>query len=211
MVYSRGLFKKVRPSEITLRELMTSGTLHLTMKEDSVSRFGLMIAYLAPGFTVLLAASHSSPLIASWLSAATVDAQTVGGFMLATIGSIACGVTVSAVRWATIDRIHHTTGIHPPSWDFGQLRSNTSEYRMLIEMHYVYYKFHANMFVALAVSYLSLRMNGVLSHGWSGADVGFMLVEVVLFAGSRDTLRKYYARTSQLFSEPALCDSDSAS
>ncbi len=53
------------------------------------------------------------------------------------------------------------------------------------------------MFVALAIAYVCYRVKvGELPLGWM--DAGFLALEVVFFATSRDTLRKYYSRSQQL-------------
>ena len=39
-----------------------------------------------------------------------------------TLGSLALGLTVSAVRWMLVDTLHHATGVHPPAWEFALAR-----------------------------------------------------------------------------------------
>lgn len=54
------------------------------------------------------------------------------------------------------------------------------------------------MLVATAVAYVGYRasLGGPLPLGLP--DLGFVLLEAVFFATSRDTLRKYYGRCQQL-------------
>ena len=73
--------------------------------------------------------------------------------MYVTLASLAAGVTVSAVRWAIIDHLHHATGIVPPAWKFANLEGKLQGYLTLIENHYRYYQFYSNMFVAAAFAY----------------------------------------------------------
>ena len=84
------------------------------MKEVSTSNFGLLIAFVLPGFTALWGAAYISPVLRSWLVGSGMTGPTVGGFLYVTLASVAAGLTVSTVRWAVIDTIHHWTGLTQP-------------------------------------------------------------------------------------------------
>src|SRR5437763_832294 len=114
------------------------------MKEVTSSNFGLLIAFLLPGFTSLWGASYFSETVGHWLSDAGTT-PTVGGFMYVTLASVAAGVTVSTVRWAVLDTIHRWTGLPQPAWDFSRLQDNVVAYNVLNEIHYKYYQFHGNL------------------------------------------------------------------
>lgn len=171
------------------------------MSTLSNQNFGLVIAYLLPGFVALWGISYSSPTVGSWITASQQGSPTVAGFMYVTLASLATGVTVSAVRWAIIDQLHHVTGVVPPAWKFANLEGKLQGYLTLIENHYRYYQFYANMFIAAAFSFAA---KAVSAGSWAsvrvGPLIGFLLLEAILLAGSRDTLRKYYSRTQQLLS-----------
>jgi len=51
------------------------------MREVSTKNFGLLIAFLLPGFTAILATSYFSDTVRSWLGGSHADAPTVGGFL----------------------------------------------------------------------------------------------------------------------------------
>ena len=80
------------------------------MKDVSPGNFGVLIAFVLPGFVVLWGVSYFSATVRLWLSGAGTT-PTIGGFMFGTLASVAAGVTVSTVRWLVIDKIHHWTGI----------------------------------------------------------------------------------------------------
>ena len=67
-----------------------------------------------------------------------------------------------------------------------------------MENHYRYYQFYSNMFVSTAVVCVAeVGLSGNLCQiGWPA--LGFLFLELVFLAGSRDTLRKYYARAERL-------------
>ena len=161
------------------------------MNSLSTQNFGLVIAYLLPGFVALWGVSYFSPTVDTWISASQQNAPTVAGFMYVTLASLAAGVTVSAVRWAIIDQLHHATGVVPTEWKFANLEGKLQGYLALIENHYRYYQFYANMFIAAGFSFAA---KAVSAGSWAsvrvGPLIGFLLLEAILLAGSRDTLRK---------------------
>jgi hypothetical protein len=161
--------------------------------------FGLLIAFVLPGLVVLWGVSFVSPTVASWLSATPSGAPTVAGFLFVTLASVGAGLVASAVRWAVIDKIHHATGVQPPPWDFGRLDERLPIFLAIVENHYRFYQFYANMFVAVAFTYrlyLVAAERSILAA--AGETFAFVLLQVILFAGSRDALAKYYARTGRL-------------
>ena len=173
------------------------------MRELSPFNFGLLVAYLAPGFVVLWGLSLHSPTVHAWLAVAPDHAPTVGDLFYATLASVACGMIVSAFRWALIDTIHHRTGVAMPAWDFSLLQDRLDGYQLLVEFHYRYYQFFANMLIALAFGYVAFRAAPAGSDAPStAADIGFGVVCVVLFVTSRDALQKYYCRAGELLTPP---------
>ncbi len=168
------------------------------MNEVSSSNFGVLIAFLVPGFIVLWGMSYFSATVSLWLSGAGTT-PTVGGFMFVTLASVAAGVTISTVRWAVLDTIHRWTGLPPPKWDFSRLQDNIAAYNVLNDIHYKFYQFHGNALMALVFVYAARRIHdGIMTTPVGLFDVGFLILSVVLFVGSRDTLRKFYVRVSQL-------------
>lgn len=183
------------------------------MKDEATPNFGLIIAYLIPGAIALYGVSYFLPIVRSWFGTTPADAPTLGGFLYLTIAAIAAGMTVSTVRWGIVDTMHHWTGIEPPRLDFTRLSANVSGYDYLIEIHYRYYQFYANCIVALAFAYVLRRAalgRGMLT--WDIWDGSFLVLELIFWAGSRDTLRKYYRRAEQLLAPmhvaPALESGD---
>jgi hypothetical protein len=162
------------------------------VRDVTSDNFGLLVAYLLPGFVALWGVSFFSETVASWLRSSS-DRPTVGGFLYATIGSIAAGLAASTVRWLLIDRLHHATGLSAPNWDFERLEEKLRAFRLLVESHYRYYQFYSNTIVALAFAYGAWKVtNAPFQLGF--VDLSVLVAETVLFTGSRDTLRKYYVR-----------------
>jgi hypothetical protein len=168
------------------------------MRELSGRNFGVLIAYLLPGFVSLWAVAMFSPAVDSWLSSTPNAQPTVGGFLYTTLGSLSGGLTVSAVRWAVVDTFHHTTGLVPPEWDFSKLRNRLDAFEALVENHYRYYQFYANMLVAVVAVFLARATQLGTVCSTERLQLVLLMLAGVFLAASRDTLGKYYARASQL-------------
>ena len=166
------------------------------MQAVSNDNFGPLVAYLVPGGVALAAIRPYSPTLDVWFSASPSNAPTLGAFLYLTVAAIAAGMTVSAIRWAVIDRLHALTGLKPPSLDFSRLQENLQAIVLLIEIHYRHYQFYANMFVATGFWFLMRRAQ--VGTQFAPIDFAALAAECVFFATARDTLRKYYTRTDQV-------------
>lgn len=165
-------------------------------QEASINDFGLLIAYVLPGFTALWGLGYLVPEVHAWLGHPPSEAPTLGGFLYVTLASVGIGLAVSTVRWLVIDGLHHRTGVPRPEFDFARLQQNVQAFGVLLDIHYKYYQFYGNSLVALIWVQLARRASqGFFEAPVTWVDVGFLLLEVVFFVGSRDTLRKYYVRT----------------
>lgn len=166
------------------------------LREDS---FGLLIAYVVPGFLWLLQLSAFSEPLQQWLSAEPSAAPTIAGFLFATIASVGAGLTASTLRWLTVDTLHHWTGVRPTPWTFRQLQANIDAFLAAVQYHYRYYQFYGNTAVVI--------LCGTLVHRGPGTMIGLpempaILTDlglIVLFVfASRDSLQKYYRHTGEL-------------
>ena len=163
-------------------------------RENSVHDFGLLISYLVPGAVVLLGLRPFSPTLQGWFATASVDTPTIGGFLYLTVASLAAGMTVSAVRWAAVDTLHAHTGLPPEArlLPAGRERRGTRAAHRdplqalpLLREHVRGHRRRLRL--------LPAALGGPLPPGWP--DLAFVGLEAVFLATSRDTLRKYYARS----------------
>lgn len=169
------------------------------MQPLTADNFGLLIAYLIPGFVTVWAARPLVPGLEGWLGTGAGGQPTVGGFLYVTLASTAAGLVVSAIRWALVDTLHHRTGIRQPHWEFRHLPMALAAFESHVEDHYRYYQFYSNALVAGTIAYgshIAQARSWRGSFGWE--DLAFLLIALILFMGSRDTLRKYYDRTGAL-------------
>jgi len=167
-----------------------------TVQKVGDGSFGFVIAYLVPGLVALSAISDFLPSVDAWFGFGS-SAPTVGGFLYGTLGSIATGLTLSAIRSMTLDRIHHATGIPSPNWDFARLQQHLPAFQGAVENHYRYYQFYGNMLLALVLIPIAPNARSRWLSAMPGWIIGTTLL-VVYFHASRDALSKYYARTAAM-------------
>jgi hypothetical protein len=178
------------------------------MRDVTASNFGILIAYLIPGLITVWGLGAVVPGLESLLVSEPQSEPTVGGFLYLTVASVGAGLFVSTVRWMLLDTLHHWTGLKRRALDFSRFHEIGGGYDPLNELHYRYYQAHGNALIALAFSYVAHRFSGSAQLSASvSLDVAICLVLLVLFLGSRDTLRKYYERLNQLMGSTVHQDS----
>lgn len=161
--------------------------------------FGYVIAFLIPGFIGLWGLSYISPVVNSWIIRTPELQPTVGGFLYTILASITMGLLLHTTRWAILDPLHHITGIAKPKLDFSKLKGIKDEIDYIIQNHDRYYQFYGNTFMALIMTY-SLRQFSIKLFPWTNwkESLVILFILVLLFGGSRDTLKKVYSRTAAL-------------
>ncbi|WP_437186780.1 hypothetical protein SH668x_000136 [Planctomicrobium sp. SH668] len=88
-----------------------------------------------------------------------------------------------------IDPLHHWTGIRQPAWRMRDFHARTAGLQVLIEAHYRYYQFYANCLIAILFA-AAMHWLTAGFRPWELLPVSFLVL--LFFAGSRDTLSKYY-------------------
>lgn len=170
------------------------------MSPVSSDNFGLLIAYLIPGFLALCGISPHSELIETWLGATAENPPTIGGFLYVTVASVAAGITVSTVRWLVLDYVHHRSGLSPPALSPTDLQANIDAFKSAVEYHYRYYQFYGNTLVALVVLLVGRfpAWNTAVDRLRWTTMIALVFLGALFFKASRDALKKYYTRIGTL-------------
>jgi hypothetical protein len=168
------------------------------MFETPSRQFGLLLAYVLPGFIGLLALMPLSPVIALWLHPVADGEFGLGPPLYAVLAATALGQIISCFRWIILDHIHQWTGIKRPHWDDSQLDKLLAGFDYLVQSHFRYYEFAGNCLIVAIFGYALNRFLGTLPFLGVGTDLGMVILSLVLFAASRDALAKYYSRTGRL-------------
>jgi hypothetical protein len=167
------------------------------VEDFSARSFGLLIAYIIPGYACLWGVAALSPAVYAWLGG--FPEPTLGSFLYVVLGSVTAGMFVSAVRWATVDTVLHRTGLKRPVWDDSKLSEKLPAVEFLVENYYRYYEFYSGLLVSVLFTYTAWRTSPqgqAIPFGL--ADGGVVFVVSILAGGSRDTLRRYYQRATIL-------------
>ncbi|MGD9689157.1 MAG: hypothetical protein AB7K52_00600 [Phycisphaerales bacterium] len=180
------------------------------MGELTARNFGLLIAYVLPGFVGLWGLGYLSEPVRTWLSGAGPAGPSMGGVLYVLVASIGCGMTASAVRWALVDSVYHRTGLRRPAWDDSKLPERLDAFEALVDNHFRYYQFYSNSMVSAAAAYAAWRWSPDTPKPPVGLlEVVLLLLLFVFIAGSRDALRRYYGRTALLLgTQERMVDDD---
>ncbi|HYE17370.1 MAG TPA: hypothetical protein VEA69_02940 [Tepidisphaeraceae bacterium] len=171
------------------------------MKQPSLSHFGLLVAYVLPGFIVLAGLAPVFPAVANWLQPVDQGDLGIGPPVYALMAATALGLILTCFRWVILDHVHAYSGVRRPTWDDRQLHDVLGGFDYLVQNHFRYYEFFGNAMVAGLFAYAVNRAAGSLPFLGPGTDLGMILITCVLFAASRDALGKYYSRTSRLIGQ----------
>lgn len=155
--------------------------------------FGLIIAYVLPGYIALIGLSPFSELVRSWLTAALSADTGVAGFLHLTTASLCLGMLGGCFRWMVVDTVIAWTGLRRPVWDDQRLTERLSAFNLIVEHHYRYYQFYGSTLLILPAVYWANRQAGhPLLGPWT--DAAFVVTEAVLLAAARDALQTYFRR-----------------
>jgi hypothetical protein len=177
------------------------------MKEVTEKNFGLVIAFMLPGFLLLWALTFSYPNVAMWLKTPKEpEAASVGAFLHAALASLAIGLLLSAIRYIVVDKLLERFHRTLPKLDIKKLiqADKAVAFQALVENFYRYYQYYSNTFVAVFLGYaFYLTAN---YHSLSTKEIivqtGFVIVVcVLLLAASNDTFVKYRRGSHDLISE----------
>jgi hypothetical protein len=175
------------------------------MKDITEKNFGVIIAFLLPGFLLLWLLSVSDvDLSSAGLRTLNTTDQSVGGFLTITLAALAVGMVISAVRWAIIDtflrffwRKWGTPLAKLPS--FSQLKEKDAflVFQGIIENHYRYYQYYSNTLIAIAAAATAHLLYGKEKEPlqiWAT----IIILGLFLLAASADCIQKYHTRAAEL-------------
>lgn len=169
------------------------------MNDLNSGNFGLLISYVLPGAATLWGFGYLSSTVRSWFSTTSASGPTIAGFLAITLVAVGFGLVTSTVRWMTVDAVHSLTGLRRPPFNYARLAEKIAGFDLLVRHHYEYYKFHANMLVAVVFCAVARHFpQGQFQPRLDAFDAAAVALAVVFFVGSRDNLRNYYRRTQTL-------------
>jgi hypothetical protein len=170
--------------------------------------FGMILAFIAPGFLGFVAASYHLPSARAWIEAAQNSEQSVGIFLFAALASVTSGVIISGLRDLAADPLFCSGclglvgKIELPKAGFRKLSepSVLTAFEATIENYYRYYQFYANTAVAIALLTLS-RIVAVCPPVWpKGWWIITILLMILLGISAYRSLKRYAISASEILS-----------
>lgn len=171
--------------------------------------FGIIIAFLLPGFIALWSLQYLSPTVANWLtgfglsSSAGAQPPTTGSFFMVVLASLALGMLTSAIRWLLFDTLLHRN-LKNPSLDWSQLQDKLAAFDYINENHYRYYQYYANSAVAVLFWCIVYVFTVSQSAGNRLVAIAVALGVVgILERAAWDARKKNVRKLGELMGEPA--------
>jgi hypothetical protein len=173
------------------------------MKDITEKNFGLIIAFLLPGFIFLWGISFSRSLGLSLASPTKDSEPTIAGFFTISLASLAVGMLISAVRFVVVDCFLFRPLLkRSPKIHFSKLRDKDALelFLAVVENHYRYFQYYSNTLVAVVGAFVAYLFWGA-SRATCGLWIGVLLLFAILLFASYDCLRKYNERAAEIVSD----------
>ena len=160
--------------------------------------FGVVIAFVAPGFVALQAAASYVHTVAQWMAAASEKEQSIGVFLFVLLASLSVGLAVSGVRALLVDGLLRWSfwgkcAVPQLNLDWSKVDDKTLPVLVTIrDAHYRFYQFYSNTLVALVfwmVSHVLSRSSTAPWHWQRWALIGS--TTLLLLLSAHNSCRRY--------------------
>lgn len=165
--------------------------------------FGLLIAYLCPGFLTLWAMHVAVPSLSMpWEDGA-------GGFVFLIVAAVGVGMVLSAVRQLVVNDLlfRHVRALSVPGEndfeeDVRRDAGTEAAYRDIRASFFPYFQFYSHMFVATPLVYLAWLSTAPPLPTAISFGAGAIGVSFVLLMNARHSLSRFRARRNLLLRRP---------
>ena len=164
--------------------------------------FGMLIAYMLPGFLAFFGLRYVSPAIDQLFLLSFVKDSGIGLQLSIVLFALFAGVVVSALRDSVLDPIQRRLGITKPTFDFKKLNDPNvlKSFEAVISNTYRFAQFYGNAFIALSLLAV-LRAWSTWTLGMSKSVFGIIVLSlVVLFVAHRQQLKQTYEKMGLILS-----------
>ena len=167
------------------------------MRPVTEQNFGILIAYVLPGWIALLGVGEFSPDIRMWLGTANRE-TTIGGFLYSTMSAVALGLVLNTVRQAAVESTSKWCRPMNLSRDYRVLHDRIEAVDFLVLNQFRYHQFHGNSAIACSFTLCVLASHGSISDGMAFAILA--LIGVMVY-GAAKCLSIYYNRLREVLAE----------
>jgi len=167
------------------------------VNDTATKNFGVLIAYVLPGFAALWSLQPYSATLRLWLSASPTLPAGLESVVFACAAAVGGGMVLSAVRWLIIDTTMSLLGVRRPQWDDSRFGARREAFEALVDAHFRYYQFYAHTALVLPL----FAINALVARGKPAAVwivAMFIASELILLLAAHDSLTRYFVRTSRL-------------
>lgn len=170
------------------------------MKDVSSTTFGLIIAFLLPGFAGVFALSFWAPAVADLFSRFIEAESNVGRFLLMILCSLVVGLEVSVCRWLIFEQFL----CRNYKRDFSKYRhlgdqSKLLGFRAAVDETYRYHQFWGGM--AIVTPFIAWGLVQRATEGRCLMAFMFLLVEGLNIAGAWSAYQNYIDRTNRILED----------
>jgi len=114
---------------------------------ETFTDLGLLIAFLAPGFIVVLSLAPYVPVLQNWPLASANKDWTIGAFLFIALGALSFGVVVDSVRRTCDPYLRGTV-----RYELSKLKAGDERQLLLPQEWQRFYQFYGNMAVAVLIA-----------------------------------------------------------
>jgi hypothetical protein len=167
--------------------------------------YGVIVAFVAPGFVAFYATSYQFPGALNWTTAASEKDPTVGIFLFVLLASLSTGLVVSGVRALLVDHVLRSRRLlgrfAVPTCRINWSKVDDKKLRVVNAIrdgHYRYYQFYSNTFVAMVfwVCSRSYAVKGAAALTWGRWALIFAML-LALLVSARESLLRYATALEQ--------------
>ncbi|MDQ6894295.1 MAG: hypothetical protein M3167_16660 [Acidobacteriota bacterium] len=157
---------------------------------DGVTKnFGLVIAFLLPGFIALWGISYFDPRVEAWINRASSGSTSVGDFLLVVVASLGLGVFLSGVRWLLFEQFRFLKLLRVEDVT-PHAQRGTWDDRQANEDFYKFYLFYSNTAVAMLLVF-SASLHAQQHWTLFSKLLALVAAEVVLVWSARESIRRF--------------------
>ena len=177
------------------------------MKDVTSTSFGLIIAFLLPGLSGLIALAYWSSYLQNTFDAFLKAASNVGLFLFVVLLSLIVGLQITAIRWVLFEVIaSKVLGIQKLGpGEFGRLGpQNYAAFQGVVDAHYRYHQFWGGLAIVLPVICFGWLHTLVLGGSTGQAVIAlslFFLSETLTIAAAIVAYQNYVKRARNILAQ----------
>lgn len=172
------------------------------MKDVGSTSFGLLIAYLLPGFAGMFAIGFYAPPVTTLFSQFLAAESNVGRFLLMILCSLVVGLEISLLRWLLFERFLCRKHKREKS-NYHSLRDQAilAGFRAAVDENYRYHQFWGGMAIVTPFIGYGLLVQQNTCPLRIAIIAVFATLTVLNIAGASDAYKNYIDRSNKIMRE----------